>query len=267
MEQSITLVIFTFLSQLAIGAFATIFLLDAYKRKASKKATYVSLMSILAISVVAVIVSVFHLSHPFEAYKAILNFGNSWLSREIVFYPLFILFVFFYTFVAKNDSIKKTIGWTAVVLGMITIYSTAMIYTIPAVPAWNNGMTMAAFFVTALLLGPVFVQLLLLVVDKKFINLSLYIIVVAIMAILMNVINLTMLKGGFVEAVETASILTSSPFFWAKLIALTIGMFIAGYSFINNKGYTLPYVLVPFLCFFVAEFIGRVLFYSSAIHL
>ncbi|MFN7253232.1 MAG: dimethyl sulfoxide reductase anchor subunit family protein [Anaerobacillus sp.] len=267
MEQSITLVIFTFLSQLAIGAFATIFLFEAYQQKISKRATFISLISILSISVVAIIVSMFHLGHPFEAYKAILNFGNSWLSREIVFYPLFMLLVFYYGFVAKKDATKKATGWAAVVMGMITIYSTAMIYTIPAIPAWNNGMTMAAFFVTALLLGPVFVQLLILVIDRKFINLSLYIIVVAIVAILMNVMNLTILFGGFVEAVETASILISNPFFWVKLMALTVGVVIAGYSFLSKKGYSLPYVLVLLSCFVVAEFIGRILFYSSAIHL
>ena len=102
MEHSMTLVIFTFLSQLAIGGFAALFFMDAYKQTVSKKAGFISLLSILSVSVVAVIVSVFHLGHPFAAYRAILNFDDSWLTREIVFFPTFILFVSFILFLQKQ---------------------------------------------------------------------------------------------------------------------------------------------------------------------
>ncbi len=108
MEHSMTLVIFTFLSQLAIGAFAALFFMDIYKQTVSKKAGFISLIAILSVSVIAVIVSVFHLGHPFAAYRAILNFDDSWLTREIVFFPSFILFVIVYTFFAKTAGMKQT---------------------------------------------------------------------------------------------------------------------------------------------------------------
>lgn len=267
MEHSFTLVVFTFLSQFAIGAFATLFFIDAYKQKLSKRASFISLLSILVISVVAVIVSVFHLGHPFAAYKAILNFGNSWLTREIVFFPTFMLFAILYTFFAKTQQQKLIIGWITTVLGVITIFCTAMIYIVPAVPAWNNGTTMAAFFITALLLGPVFIQLLLSVLEKDFVNLSLYTTIVAAIAIASNLINLTILKGGFSAANESAMILLASPLFWIKIIALVLAFMLAGYSMLKRKGSSIASVSIIFTCFFIAEFIGRMLFYSSGIHL
>lgn len=266
MEHSMTLVIFTFLSQLAIGAFAALFFMDTYKQTVSKRAGFISLIAILSVSVIAVIVSVFHLGHPFAAYRAILNFDDSWLTREIVFFPSFILFVFVYTFFTKTDGMKKWIGWIAVFLGGITIFCTAMIYTIPAIPAWNNGMTTAAFFATALLTGPVFIQVLLTVIEGKGVNFSLYTLVVSGIAILLNVINLTILKGGFAEAAETASILTANPLFIIKMIVLLIGFAFALNS-IMKKSYTLTTGAVIFVCFFAAEFIGRMLFYATGIHL
>ncbi len=127
-------------------------------------------------------------------------------------------------------------------------------------------MTMAAFFATALLTGPIFIQVLLSVLEGKVVNFSLYTLVVSGIAILLNVINLTILKGSVAEAVETASILTANPLFLIKMIVLLIGFAIALNS-IMKKSYTLTTGAVIFACFFAAEFIGRMLFYSTGIHL
>ena len=266
MEHSITLVIFTFLSQLAIGGFASLFLIETYKQKLTKRTSFISLITILGISAVAVIVSVFHLGHPLHAYRALLNFANSWLSREIVFFPLFILLVLIYTFVAKTRKMKQITGWLAVIFGAITITCTAMIYTIPAVPGWNNNLTMAAFFMTALLLGPVFIQFLLSVLEGKLMNFSLYTAIVSGIAILLNGLYISVTKGGFAEAVETAVLLTSSPLFWVKIALLVVGFGIAVYGIVK-KTYSSISVAIIFFGFVVAEFIGRMLFYSTGVHL
>jgi anaerobic dimethyl sulfoxide reductase subunit C (anchor subunit) len=267
MEHSMTLVVFTFLSQMAIGAFATLFFLDAYKEKVSKRSAFISLVAILAVSVVAVIVSVFHLGHPFAAYRALLNFDDSWLTREIVFFPSFMLFVFLYTFVAKTKKQKQPIGWITIILGVVTIFCTAMIYTIPSVPAWNNGTTVAAFFTTALLIGPIFIQLLLSLLEKRLVNFNLYTTIVAFLAIILNVINLSILNGGLPAAVESAGLLVASPLFWVKIIALIAAFFIAGYLLLKKRSISLLTVSIIYACFLVSEFLGRMLFYSSGVHL
>ncbi|WP_052343690.1 dimethyl sulfoxide reductase anchor subunit family protein [Bacillus massiliigorillae] len=267
MEHSMTLVVFTILSQLAIGAFMAFFILDAIKQKVSKKTSLITLGIIIAISIVAVIVSVFHLGHPFAAYRAILNLGQSWLTREILFFPGFILFVILYTFFAKTKGSKQILGTITSLLGAVTIFCTAMIYTIPSMPAWNNGTTMAAFFVTALLLGPVLVQMLVSVLDGKYVDFTAYTLGAAVVAILLNVINLTILKGGFPEAVETFTLLTASPLFWVKLVLIVVGCGIALIGLMNRKYKSTPLVAVILGCFFIAEFVGRMLFYSTGVHL
>lgn len=267
MEHSMTLVIFTFLSQLAIGAFVAFFILDAMKEKVSKKVGFITLCTIFAISVVAVIVSLFHLGHPFAAYKAILNAGQSWLTREILFFPAFILFVVLYTFFAKTKKSKQALGIITSLIGGITIFCTAMIYTIPSMPAWDNGTTVAAFLVTALLLGPILVQLIVSIMDGKFVDFTAYTVMAAVGAIILNVINLTILKGGFPEAVETFTLLMASPLFWVKLVLIVIGGGIALLALLNRKFKTTPFVAVIFGCFVVAEFVGRMLFYSTGVHL
>lgn len=267
MAHSMTLVVFTFLSQLAIGAFVAFFFLDTLKKAVSKKTSFIALMTILAVSVVAVIVSVFHLGHPLNAYRAILNFGQSWLTREIVFFPAFILFVCMYAFFAKTESMKKTIGWISVVLGIITIFCTAMIYTIPAMPAWDNATTTIAFYVTALLAGPVLIQVLVSVLDGKFVDFTFFTLGAAIFAIGLNVVNLTIMNGSFPAAVETASLLMSSPLFWVKMVLLMIGLVISVVLVVNKKCKTVTFASVILVCFVVAEFIGRMLFYSTGVHL
>ncbi len=267
MEDAMTLVIFTSLSQMAIGAFACLFFLDAYQRKISERSLTISLISILAVSAVAMIVSVFHLGHPFAAYRALLNFGASWLTREIVFFPLFMFFVLMYAYFAKTKMQKMALGWTTILFGAATIVSTAMIYTIPAVPAWNNGTTMAAFFLTALLLGPVFIQLLLGVLEKKPVHFHKYTTGVAFLALLLNVVTVSVLKSGLPQAVESAGLLTASPLFWAKMASLAAGFALAAYLLLKKKAGSLAAVTTLFALFIVAEFLGRILFYATGVHL
>ena len=267
MEHSMTLVIFTFLSQLAIGAFLAFFILDAFKEKVSKKTGFMTLCTITAISVVAVIVSVFHLGHPFAAYRAILNAGQSWLTREILFFPAFIVCVVVYALFAQSKKMKQVLGSITSLLGVVTIFCTAMIYTIPSMPAWDNGTTMAAFFVTALLLGPVLVQLMVTILEGQFVDFSAYTLGAAIGAIVLNVINLTILQGGFPEAVETFTLLIANPLFWVKLVLIVVGGGMAFLALLNPKFKSIPYVAVIFGCFLIAEFVGRMLFYATGVHL
>lgn len=267
MEHSMTLVVFTFLSQMSIGAFATLFILDVYKGKISKRSANISSIVILAISVVAVIVSIFHLGHPFAAYRALLNFGESWLTREIIFFPAFMVLFMIYAFVGKTKAQKQVLGWITLVLGVSTIFSTAMIYKVPAVPAWNNGTTIAAFFITAFLLGPVLIQVLLSILDKNIVNLTSYTAIMAILAIGLNIINLTILQGGLPAAVESATVLFASPLFWIKIVSLILALVVSGYVILKKKNISFSMVSVIFTCFLVSEFLGRMLFYSSGVHL
>jgi anaerobic dimethyl sulfoxide reductase subunit C (anchor subunit) len=99
----------------------------------------------------------FHLSRPLISFLAILNVGSSWLSREIVFSVLFLLstllLLYMQWFVPQRVKVKEGLGWLAVVLGWVCVYSMGSIYLIPSQPVWDSSFTLLSFFATTLLLG------------------------------------------------------------------------------------------------------------------
>jgi DMSO reductase anchor subunit len=83
---------------------------------------------------------------------------RSWLSREVLLFGLF----------AAAATAYAGAGWLgsggAAALGAVTglaglagITASACIYLVPARPAWNHWNTPAEFYLTGLLLGPLFV--------------------------------------------------------------------------------------------------------------
>lgn len=269
MEHSLTLVLFTVLSQLAIGAFITLLFVDALKGKISPTASFQVSLGIVGVGLVAVFASLFHLGHPFHAYKALLNFGTSWLSREVVFFSVFIAIAIIYLLVCKSSgSMKQIIALLGTLFGVLTIYSTAMIYTIPSMPAWNNGTTLLAFSFTALLLGPVCVQLIVGLKDEKVLDFSRFTTTVVGAAFLLNLLIISIAHAGSAEAVATGLAICTSPLFWIKMVLYVIAFLFAGRSicsasFKNN----IKIVSVLFSLLLVAEILGRIVFYATGMHL
>lgn len=79
----------------------------------------------LAAGLLAMAVSASHLGRPFRSWRAPLNFASSWLSREIVFFSVFLGAGFLYLLEG---------GWTlaavALVSGLLMLYSIDRLYQI-----------------------------------------------------------------------------------------------------------------------------------------
>ena len=95
-----SLVIFTVLTQAAVGAFLTLQVLDRLgTRRGARNGpddarnlgtpVRAALPVVLAVLSVGLFAALFHLSTPLQAARAVVNFSSSWLSREIVFGSLF----------------------------------------------------------------------------------------------------------------------------------------------------------------------------------
>ena len=89
-----SLVVFTVLTQAAVGAFLTLQVLGylAARRGAadgSRGSDHTPLLVVLAVLSAGLFAALFHLSDPLQAARAVVNFSSSWLSREIVFGSLF----------------------------------------------------------------------------------------------------------------------------------------------------------------------------------
>jgi DMSO reductase iron-sulfur subunit len=126
------------LTQLAAGAFLYISILGA-----RQTATIAALLT----AFFALGASTLHLGRPIHAMRALRMWRRSWLSREVLLFTLF----------AAAATIPG-LAPLAAALGFAGITASALIYLVPARPAWNSKLTIIDFYLTALLLGPLFLQ-------------------------------------------------------------------------------------------------------------
>jgi DMSO reductase anchor subunit len=136
-EQS--LVVFTVLSQAAVGV--TWFL------SLTKQINRGALAGLALIMLIALLASFVHLGQPRHAWRAMANLRTSWLSREVLCAALF---------AAALLAALTTGGsglWLANAAGLALIVSMAQVYRLRTVPEWDHGATMASFFTTTLIVG------------------------------------------------------------------------------------------------------------------
>lgn len=168
--------VYTILMQLAVGS---LFVLWMIRIMANSKFSHQEIDRIIRnpiiviafTAVVAMSGSHFHLSKPFHSFLAVLNFKSSWLSREIVFTVLFFLttmsLLYLTYFRVHHRRLITTLGWLAILFGIILIYCMARIYLLPTQAAWNSSTVIVSFYTTSLVLGVMAIACLM-VLDLKF---------------------------------------------------------------------------------------------------
>jgi DMSO reductase anchor subunit len=100
-----------------------------------------------------------HLGRTIHAYRALKGLRTSWLSREVLSLGLFAKAAGLFSAMLLFDMAGRAIaGSVTAILGAIGITCSARIYIVKARPAWNSAYTVAEFFSSALLLGPLFIR-------------------------------------------------------------------------------------------------------------
>jgi anaerobic dimethyl sulfoxide reductase subunit C (anchor subunit) len=157
-----SLIIFTILSQMAVGAFLTLgvlYYLIALEIgvDTAERLSDATLLAIGSVMVLSLLVSLFHLGTPLNAWRAIVNLRSSWLSREILFALLFTaggaLFSGLQWFRLGTSGVRIVITFLVAVFGISLVYCMARVYMLRTVHTWNTWMTPVSFFITSLLLG------------------------------------------------------------------------------------------------------------------
>ncbi len=156
-----SLVVFTLLSQAAVGAFLTLQVLRRLAARrgapASHGAMFVPLLAVLVVLSAGLFAALFHLSTPLQAARAVVNFSSSWLSREIVFGSLFAALLGAVVALERQAGGSPRgslwLGRLAALAALTFLYCQTALYLLPAQPAWNSFATPAAFGGTALRLG------------------------------------------------------------------------------------------------------------------
>jgi DMSO reductase iron-sulfur subunit len=153
------LVFMLVLTQLSVGACAVLWLLDLLKQGGSLTIGAVTSLGLAGISLGA---STLHLGRPIYAWRALKGLRRSWLSREVLTLSLFAGAAnAFAGMLMFNLPGRGAAGLCTVIAGLAGVTCSARLYVVRARPAWFSGYTLAEFFSTALFLGPLFVQTLL----------------------------------------------------------------------------------------------------------
>jgi anaerobic dimethyl sulfoxide reductase subunit C (anchor subunit) len=301
--QDFALITFTILMQLSVGAFVVLAFARLYAtRKANvNEANRLSdraLYWIVPIVILGLLASLLHLGNPLGAYRAVNNFGTSWLSREITFSVAFTLLAFLYTLLQWRKilsvGLRNVLAWITALVGLGLVYVMGNVYLLDAQPAWNTWVTLVTFFLTTFLLGTlavgaVFVTTYASVKRREpehaktqfglVRDIVRWIAVVAVILLGIQLVILPLyvasLSSGSAAAAATATLLVG-PFGWALILRVAlvflgagvVGMFLyqnaqsAGKeNVLGNLAYT------SFILVLAAEVIGRYLFYATHVRL
>lgn len=269
------LILFTVLGQTAIGIIFCLWWLEHKREKTNTQAStaYQSLVktSVLTAGIllaVAMLSSVFHLGHPFVAYRALTHLSTSWLSREILLFVLtFMAWAYlFWQSTKPGSKLKGILGLTAG-LGFLGIISSALIYTLPRVPAWNNMGPIIFFLFTSVILGALTTAML----GRKVLTEGetrqlLFLALGSVLVSFLLFILYMSLLGMSVEGAATAQYLMSSPLFWLRAFAGWILPLVLLFTMVLKKDKLQPnIILLIFSCGLIGELLGRALFYVSAV--
>jgi Fe-S-cluster-containing dehydrogenase component/DMSO reductase anchor subunit len=148
------LVVMTVLTQLSVGAFASIWLLQLAGAMAHLG---IAALASLAVGGLALAASTLHLGRPVHAYRAMKMWRRSWLSREVVLFGAFSNIAALYAgalWLGVPGS--AWLGALTTLFGAAGVTATACIYRVPSRPAWNTPLTLMQFATTACLLGTLF---------------------------------------------------------------------------------------------------------------
>jgi Fe-S-cluster-containing dehydrogenase component/DMSO reductase anchor subunit len=148
------LVVMTVLTQLAVGAFTTIWLSQVFGAAADLGTAAIASLLVGGLALSA---STLHLGRPIHAYRAIRMWRRSWLSREVLLFSAFSMVAGVYAAMLwLGLPGGSSIGAITVALGIAGVTSSACIYRVPSRPAWNTPYTLLQFNLTAAVLGPLF---------------------------------------------------------------------------------------------------------------
>lgn len=157
MHPAFSVIVFTTLSGAAQGlvvALAIALLLGASLPRAFVLA---SLGVALAMLLAGLLASTFHLGRPERAWRAVLMWRTSWLSREVIALPVFIAVVAAWLLAAATGALQSLLPAlmvAALVLAVVLWLCTAMIYAcLRFIEEWAHPLTLANYTLLGLASG------------------------------------------------------------------------------------------------------------------
>ena len=281
------LVIFTILTQMCVGMFCMSTVLPffvSHDDQGEVQRINDSIPFYIApVMIGGMIVSLLHLGTPANCFHAIRNIGSSPLSREIaltgLFTGLICLLVFMRLKKIASKALYLVVSLLAVLAGLLLIYSMAQVYMLRTVPVWNSTFTLIQFFTTGFLLGTLALGSVYVFYFKKLKKDDLHQMVrltVTITIIMLGIelaaipLGLAGLAAGSETGLSSLKIMgeNNGGILLIRLILVFVGACLAGFfsyrdTFTEKWGPGAGGFYLAFALVFMAEIIGRALFYAS----
>ncbi|SOB60408.1 DMSO reductase anchor subunit (DmsC) [Pseudodesulfovibrio profundus] len=252
-SMELSLVIFTVLSQVAIGmtfmrALGTVSGPDEGDAKKEWQ-------MVAGLMVVGMIASLFHLGHPEGAINAIAHLNKAWLSREVLFAGAFAGLAVLAAVLSGSEG-KPVFAWGGVVLGLGLILSAGMTYAPPALPAVNNALPALFFLISAVMLGAGFASWF--AGEARQPMLARVFTSAAVVGLVLYLAAPCIWLSGSTVMRMTAEAWLGSGFYWAHIGVLIVSLGVIW------KTRTIP-VWLPVLAL-AGELLGRAGFFADTIH-
>jgi formate dehydrogenase iron-sulfur subunit len=251
------LVFMLVLTQLAVGAFAVLWLLDFLGQGASLTIAAMASLGLAGISLGA---STLHLGRPVYAWRALKGLRRSWLSREVLTLSMFAGAASAFAGMLLFDLPGRGIvGLLTFAAGLAGVTCSARIYVVRARPAWFSGYTTAEFYSTALLLGPLFVQML----DGGVLWIRFAAVAGASGQLIVQLLKFLWLSRSEVFELRASSLLLSGRLqnlFVTRLAVLTVAGVLL--PLVSTRGWI---IAAAFVAVLVSEWLGRYLFFVSVV--
>lgn len=263
------LIFFTILTQLAAGAFVTLWFLDMKGRKIDQHDGRMATASVAIILAAGLGLSLLHLGIPFMAFRALTNLGSSWLSREVLLFSLLLalIIIFYFQWDEGKEGSRRVIGVAAAVVAVLAVIASAMIYVLPARPAWNNLSPVVFFLLTTVLLGPLYMGTFFSLKGKDWYSLPLIsVVVIGFYALSFFLYLSVLLSGSGPEALTGQKIMQSAAFWGRVVLSWILPLTILVPATLGRRLDSRVISLI-FLLVLLGEIMGRELFYSSVVAL
>ncbi|OCH48920.1 dimethyl sulfoxide reductase anchor subunit family protein [Aliivibrio fischeri] len=267
------LILFTVLSQTAVGAFLVLgcVTLSGKLSQDEDVRLHRNMFFIWVLMGLGLIASTMHLGSPLRAFNALNRVGSSWLSNEIFASSLFFAAGGFYWLLKVvnkgSDALKKGLLLISMVIGIGFMYAMIKVYLINTVPTWNSIYTPIMFLLTMAISGLAFAHTLLVATNHKRAELNNALPVFASIALAISLIaTVSQLIG--LSHISSAIIVASDIIpNMATLQVLRLGLLFVGFVLmfsprLMSSQPKLPVMLLSFVCIVVSELINRGVFYG-----
>lgn len=146
------LIIFTTLIQISIGCY--LFTMCSAITIRDTRGIINPIITSLAIGMLGLFSSIFHLGNPWHMFNTINNVFSSWMSREVVFVGSYVglLSLNVLLFILKRKHFPLLHGLT-IIIGIFTVFVMSNIYINSLFVLWSGWNTYSAFWATPLITG------------------------------------------------------------------------------------------------------------------